>query len=88
MNRAALDSRDLEAAAEVGQVDGGQFLALVGEHLDARVDVLVVEGIVVDLLVIQIHRRRSGRLGIGGHLQLFRSRLGELSLQHERQGRG
>ena len=84
MDGAGDDVGDLGVAAQVGELDRGQFLALFLEHLDARVDALVVQRIVVDLLEVEIDGRGNRRLGVVRHLQFFGSGLLKLGASQGR----
>src|ERR1039458_4552278 len=72
MDRTALDVGDLPVALQVRKLDRRQLLALFGEYFDSLVKTLVMKRIVFELLNVEVHRRRSRRLGIGGHFQLVR----------------
>jgi hypothetical protein len=75
----ALDVGDFGCAAQVGRdIDGGQLLALLGEHFDAGVEGLVVELIAGDFLDVEVDSCCSGSFGIGGHLEFFGGGLLEL----------
>ena len=79
---AAFDIDDLGRAAQVRwNLHRGQFLALLGEHLDPGIEGLVVKRIVGDFLDVEVNRGRAGSLGIAGHLQLFRRGLLKLRAQ-------
>ena len=59
-------------------MDGGQFLALFLQDLDAHVNALEMDGIVGDLLHIEVDGGRARSFGIGGHFEFFVGGLLEL----------
>jgi hypothetical protein len=71
VNGAAFDVTDFEAAALVGDSDGGQFLALFGEDLDAHEIEVVVEIVVGGFFAVEVDGSGSGVLGVHPHLKLF-----------------
>jgi hypothetical protein len=80
----ALMSTTFEGAAIVGDLDGGQFLALLGEHFDARVIALKVEAVVCRFLDVEVDGGGAGSLGVGGHLELFLSWFLKLGVKKSR----
>ena len=88
VNGAALNVADTVEIMEVGSADGGEFLPLLREHLDALVVVVDVLVIVGDVFAIKINRGGSGCFGVGGHLQLFLRGLLELGAQKGRRCTG
>jgi hypothetical protein len=71
VNSAGLDVGNLEVAALLGNLDGGQLLALLGEHLDARVKAPVMDLVVGHFLNVEVDGGCAGSFGVGGHLEFF-----------------
>lgn len=86
MNGAGLDHFDFEVAVLVGNLDGGEFLAFLLEHLDTCIEAVEVDGIVGFFLQVEIDGGGSGSFGVGGHFELFRGRVLELGGHERRRG--
>jgi hypothetical protein len=69
----------------VGDADRGQFLALLGEYLDALINAAGMCWAFGGLFVIKIDGSGAGSLGVGGHLEFFGSGVLELG---DKKGRG
>jgi hypothetical protein len=88
MNGAAVDVGDFEIAALVWQLNRSQFLALFLQHLDARIEAVIVKGVVGNFFETQINGGGSWSLGVLGHPQLLFCGLLKLGMEHDRKGGG
>jgi hypothetical protein len=84
LNGSGFDVRDVIHVFPIGELDGCKLLALVGEHLDARVEAMVLEIEVRNLTDVEINRRRAGGFGVGGHFQFVVCGLLELGAKEGR----
>jgi len=64
---------------QIRNLDGSQFLALLREDFNARIDALKVEVGVGVFLNIKVDGGGSRSLGVGGHLEFFVAGLLKLS---------
>ena len=81
MDGAAGDVADAEVdgvARAVFELDIGELLSSLVEDLDAGVDAVGVEIVVVDLLAKEVDGGGAGDLGLPGHGELFGGRRGPL----------
>ena len=82
LDGAADDGIDaVAAAAKEWQLDVGEILAAFGQHLQADVIAVHVQGIFCCFLAEKVYRRRIRDLRNGSHGQLGRSWHGELGVQ-------
>ena len=84
----ALDLANLVDAVLVGNADRGQFLAFLGEHLDAVVNDVGMIGVIGGVLVVKVDSRRAWGFGVGGHFELFLGWLLKLSDEQGWRGQG
>ena len=79
MDGSPFDISDFEVALRIGDGDGGQLEALFREDLDALVEEVVVEVVVVCLSAVEIDRCDAGVFGVGGGREFVGSGVLELA---------
>ena len=81
MDCPGLDVRHFIKILRIGNADRRQLLPLLSQHLDTLINRLGVQLVVPNFFPVQIHRRRSRRLQLRGHRQLFLCRRLKLRIQ-------